>query len=309
MSKLQRRYRTPDGFRSHEHLVDLFEHWLEQAGSLCAVSGLSVEDASAAVPDEALSGNITSSAALVDATRIKVQLAHAMDRQDWPFVWVGEDMTEALRHCDLPPQFNVQEMLWPRMALAFLFPTGSIGPRFDDTFTEDDGIAGLVITLVRSGDTFDDATRGIRMRAADDDEILLAVLVHNRKTGLQTCYQSRKRLSVFALDASERDVWGYALNAILIMTEVPELLEPARMLERRPGKGGAAPVEWWAPFWLGRTYVTVRPQREPGDGTHASPRLHWRRGHWTRQVFGVGRAERKRIWIRPLLVNAGERDE
>ena len=32
---------------------------------------------------------------------------------------------------------------------------------------------------------------------------------------------------------------------------------------------------------------------------------HWRRGHWRRQPFGPGRAERKLIRIRPVWVGAG----
>lgn len=41
----------------------------------------------------------------------------------------------------------------------------------------------------------------------------------------------------------------------------------------------------------------------PGDGT---VRTHWRRGHWAKQVCGVGRAERKTIFRKPVLVNADE---
>lgn len=37
----------------------------------------------------------------------------------------------------------------------------------------------------------------------------------------------------------------------------------------------------------------------PGRGT---VRVHWRRGHWRWQRHGAGRIERKRIWIKPVLV-------
>jgi hypothetical protein len=39
------------------------------------------------------------------------------------------------------------------------------------------------------------------------------------------------------------------------------------------------------------------------DGTHK--KSHWRRGHWRQQAVGTGRNERKLVWIRPTLVNAG----
>lgn len=40
----------------------------------------------------------------------------------------------------------------------------------------------------------------------------------------------------------------------------------------------------------------------PGGATVAS---HWRRGHWRQQAIGVGRADRRLTWIRPVLVNPG----
>lgn len=43
--------------------------------------------------------------------------------------------------------------------------------------------------------------------------------------------------------------------------------------------------------------------RSEGDGqAHWEVMPHWRRGHWRRQPFGVGRAERKLVFIKPILV-------
>ena len=39
-----------------------------------------------------------------------------------------------------------------------------------------------------------------------------------------------------------------------------------------------------------------------------SPKTHWRRGHWRFQRHGEGLGERKRIWIKPVLVGAGNHD-
>lgn len=36
---------------------------------------------------------------------------------------------------------------------------------------------------------------------------------------------------------------------------------------------------------------------------HASPRTHWRRGHWRRVALGEGRQKREWRWIQPILVN------
>ena len=57
------------------------------------------------------------------------------------------------------------------------------------------------------------------------------------------------------------------------------------------------------PIWVGKDY---KPQvlGDRHHGSHASPRLHWRRGHWKRVPVGEGRQSRKWAWIEPTLVNA-----
>lgn len=42
--------------------------------------------------------------------------------------------------------------------------------------------------------------------------------------------------------------------------------------------------------------------RDPGDGTHASPHPHWRRGHWARQRHGTGRTLVKLVFRAPVFV-------
>ena len=51
---------------------------------------------------------------------------------------------------------------------------------------------------------------------------------------------------------------------------------------------------------IGWRYQPLRAEQPAG--TQASPRLHWRRGHIRRQAHGLGRAERKLIWIEPMLI-------
>lgn len=61
--------------------------------------------------------------------------------------------------------------------------------------------------------------------------------------------------------------------------------------------------EFWSPNIIGGKY---QPRHDSLGGTHASPRMHWRRGHFRDQPFGVGNLERKTIWIEPMLVSAGK---
>ncbi|MEO1295747.1 MAG: hypothetical protein AAFW75_08075, partial [Cyanobacteria bacterium J06636_16] len=58
-------------------------------------------------------------------------------------------------------------------------------------------------------------------------------------------------------------------------------------------------------FWTPRTLSL--PEKKTASGkptaiTHASPRTHWRRGHWRNQAMGAGRRQRKLTWIKPTLI-------
>lgn len=51
-----------------------------------------------------------------------------------------------------------------------------------------------------------------------------------------------------------------------------------------------------------RTVSIPAVRQSAESGTHASPRLHWRRGHIRRQKYGRGRCAEKLIWVAPVLV-------
>lgn len=62
------------------------------------------------------------------------------------------------------------------------------------------------------------------------------------------------------------------------------------------------------PRWIGKNYQ-IKSEQSPvseSRGTHASPRIHWRRGHWRCIEPGEGKKwkQSKRLWIEPVLINA-----
>jgi hypothetical protein len=59
------------------------------------------------------------------------------------------------------------------------------------------------------------------------------------------------------------------------------------------------------PIHFGENYQRKTSGAYKG-GTHASPSMHWRRGHWVNQACGKNWSERRPIWKRPILVNAKE---
>lgn len=63
------------------------------------------------------------------------------------------------------------------------------------------------------------------------------------------------------------------------------------------------------PRWIGKNYRIKRERSRASEtcGTHSSPRTHWRRGHWRCIEPGDGKKwkKSKRLWIEPVLINAG----
>lgn len=94
-------------------------------------------------------------------------------------------------------------------------------------------------------------------------------------------------------------------GTFLAMNARPDLIEMGKCERVIKEKKDKPRREFWSPNVIGRRYVLKRERKET-QGTHASPMMHWRRGHYRSQAFGVGRKERKTIWIEPILVGAGE---
>lgn len=70
--------------------------------------------------------------------------------------------------------------------------------------------------------------------------------------------------------------------------------------EARTKKGKTRPA-LWNPIILD---LGERIRTEGEDSSGAGVKLHWRRGHFRRQVCGVGRSQRKTMWIKPHKVGS-----
>jgi|GEM_PF-1837562 len=63
-------------------------------------------------------------------------------------------------------------------------------------------------------------------------------------------------------------------------------------------------LELWTPNLIGAEYRAARQASESNAAhtEHASPRLHWRRGHFRQQAYGVDFSQRRAVWIEPMLI-------
>jgi hypothetical protein len=93
-------------------------------------------------------------------------------------------------------------------------------------------------------------------------------------------------------------------GTFLALNAKPELLEKATLLRTVAAKhANEKPKQFWYPNIIGRTYRIQQHSKTPG--THASPRLHWRRGHFRNQPYGPKQqTQYKVLWLEPMLVGA-----
>lgn len=106
-------------------------------------------------------------------------------------------------------------------------------------------------------------------------------------------------------EAKMRDsIFQFTVGLLLAMVARPQTVQPGEQT-RKPKfahDGSVARDGLWSPNTIGWSYKAERINNAPAQGTHNSPRLHWRTGHMRNQAFGEGRAQRKLIWIEPVLV-------
>jgi hypothetical protein len=105
-----------------------------------------------------------------------------------------------------------------------------------------------------------------------------------------------------ALDSTITTILSLVVTCCFYMTQAADDVDKLTVGGKH--KKGGVKREWYNVRWVGKRYATSRLH----GGTHASPRTHWRCGHFRGVRFGEGRSEIKQMWIEPVLVNAIKND-
>lgn len=102
----------------------------------------------------------------------------------------------------------------------------------------------------------------------------------------------------FEADGSwDANILRWVFNTIYIMAARPEYVEGGN----RVGTHKHSQSEIWTPNIIGHKYA-VKSHSFTSNERKGNVRLHWRRGHFRQQVFGIKRGKRKVIWIEPMMV-------
>lgn len=153
------------------------------------------------------------------------------------------------------------------------------------------------VTILRSGTTYASTVELVGERLVHGDfEVASGGLIEsNQDMSLEQQFQRR--------------IEKLVLQTLLYLQIRPDDLTPpsaaVRVSTKGQGFGGkTAKAERLNPLIVGQQF---EPKTErvvnTHPATHASPRTHWRRGHWRRVAIGEGRQQREWRWIQPVLVN------
>lgn len=236
-----------------------------------------------------------------------------------PVYYVAEDFIRAVAATELPHDFTLADLHWPMPAMVLGFPV-----RFMREYLGRE-TCYVCATEFEAGDhrcRFLPATPVITMPKAKVAFSWYAC-VDGRLESFVSSFWKADQVAEIIQKYSYTDYTGadapkvqedkaccdrlsvLMFKLLVVLSTRLNLVEPATCIRRACARKGKRQSELWSPNIIGATYRVARENATP-NGTHTSPRLHWRRGHLRDQPHGQGRTLRKLIWIEPMLIGIQE---
>ena len=236
-----------------------------------------------------------------------------------PVYYVAEDFIRAVAATELPHDFTLADLHWPMPAMAVGFPL-----RFLREYLGRE-TCYVFATEFEAGEhrcPFLPGTPIITMPKAKVAFYSYACL-DGRLESFVSSYWKEDRVDEIVQKYSYTDYTGadapkiqedkeccerlsvLMFKLLVVLNTRPNLVEPGNCVRSARTRKGKPRSELWSPNIIGAKYRVLRERTAP-TGTHASPRLHWRRGHLRNQAHGPGRTLRKLAWIEPTLVGMQE---
>lgn len=229
----------------------------------------------------------------MDHLRDEIQIAvidwaeeqKAAQSNNYPFFFLNHNLFQVIRQTDISFIVDWQQMPFPFSAFTIVLPSpNDLNVACVSVWRRQAPFGREILTVTGYEDVFNGKTARLHLDKPHDPNLPM----NFTETSVGGDFQSRAE----ALP-------GLVFNTLFAMAARPEYIETGH----RIGTHKKSKSELWTPNIIGRKYATkTDPNAE--TGTHASPRMHWRRGHFRQQAFGVGRAEHKILWIEPMLINA-----
>lgn len=185
---------------------------------------------------------------------------------NFPFFFVSRGICDAAWQSDLKFAVDWKSMHLPYEAFTFVLPRNN--PIGYDSITV--------------------------YRRVNDGDIRLTMVGHGKTPlGKEIIVEFPFEVGI---PTAESDAIRWTFNTIYAMSARPEYVEGGE----RVGTHKTTRSEIWTPNVIGRKYAIKSHSFANQSG--GSVRLHWRRGHFRQQPFGIGRTQHKVIWIEPMMV-------
>ncbi len=243
-------------------------------------------------------------------------IAYQVIRHRVPVYFIDEAFVRAVAATDLPHDFTLDDLHWPMPAMVVRFPA-----RFMQEYLGRD-VCYVYAANCDAGDYSAPALPGCPAITVPKSKVawqfyswqngnlesfVSSYFRQDRvdETIQNYCYTDYTGIKDEAGIASDKEITdrlsALMLKLLVILNTRPQLVESGRCVRPQKIKHGRVKhCELWSPNLIGRCYRTIR--EGPGGGTHASPRVHWRRGHVRSQPHGPHWSLRKPVWVEPVLV-------
>lgn len=242
-------------------------------------------------------------------------IAYQVIRYRVPVYFVAEDFVRAVAATELPHDFTLGDLHWPMPAMVVGFSA-----RFMQEYIGRD-VCYVYYATCDAGDYSAPALPGCPTitvpkskvgwqfycwRDGNLESFVSSYFTGDRVDGTiqNYTYSDFTGIKDEAGIATDKEITdrlsALMLKLLVVLNTRPQLVESGRCVRPQKLKHGRVKHrELWSPNVIGRSYRTIREDR---GGTHASPRLHWRRGFVRSQPHGPQRSLRRPVWIEPVLV-------
>lgn len=264
-----------------------------------------------------------------------------------PTFFVGQEFAEAIWETDIESDMRSDEIVWPDEAMLFVLPEKFVMEHLGynipflamANYTKEEirGMKNIHVTKADGTPAAEGAINNMDGQVfmnfqwhpkTDEPGIdyisswpvsatLARVAEELRKGPLAVMTEEKEAMAAGVLDKVgmadediERDLLckmrDFSAKLLMAMTDEPHFIQRGLITRKAKVKHNKVIEELWSPNTLGATY---RHPYADGAGTHASPRLHRRRGYRRDQHYGPGNSLTKKVRIWPCWVNAKPKNE
>jgi len=239
---------------------------------------------------------------------------------DGPTFFLSNELIDALDRTDVENAMPMEELRFPHEAMLFVLPTSRRFAEINGVFGSNSYITMFTISQmdhVKYGKSYivtfldcEGVTSHAHYPCQGTYESQMSEFGKDFYCSTNDAFEAFKR--EFGVEVSpsqlEADKWQngmvvrMAWKILCAMNCTNDIVRVGGGVcrEARTKKGKTRPA-LWNPIILD---LGERIHTEGEDSSGAGVRLHWRRGHFRRQVCGVGRSQRKTMWIKPHKVGS-----